>query len=69
MSTTIVEKHLELEPTAIRAWVERRTIFIELTDGQLIGFPADRFRILKQATDEQLQEVTLFLSFSRRICS
>lgn len=61
MSITIVEKHLELEPTAIRAWSEGRTIFIELTDGRLIGFPADRFRILKQATDEQLQEVTLRL--------
>jgi len=27
----------------------------------LIGFPADRFRILKNATDEQLQEVTFRL--------
>jgi len=61
MSTTIGEKYLELEPTAIRAWAEGRTIFIELTDGRLIGFPADRFRILKQATDAQLQEVTLRL--------
>lgn len=28
---------------------------------RLIGFPADRFRILKNATDEQLQEVTFRL--------
>ncbi|GAK61026.1 hypothetical protein U27_00924 [Candidatus Vecturithrix granuli] len=61
MSTTIVEKRLELEPTAIRVWAEGRTIFIKLTDGRLIEFPADRFRILKQATDAQLQEVTLRL--------
>ena len=50
-----------VEPTAIRAWAEGRTIFIELTDGRMIGFPAGRFRILKNATDEQLKEVTLRL--------
>ena len=61
MNTIIVEKELSVEPTAIRAWAEGRTIFIELTDGRIIGFPADRFRILKNATDEQLKEVTLRL--------
>jgi hypothetical protein len=61
MSTIVVEKEINVEPTAIRAWAEGRTIFIELTDGRLIGFPANRFRLLKNATDEQLQEVTLRL--------
>lgn len=61
MNTTVVEKESSIEPTAMRAWAEGRTIFIELTDGRIIGFPADRFRILKEATDEQLQEVTLRL--------
>jgi hypothetical protein len=61
MSTIVVEKEISVEPTAIRAWVEGRTIFIELTDGRMIGFPANRFRILKNATDEQLKEVTLRL--------
>ena len=32
------------------------------TDGRIIGFPADRFRILKNATDEQLKEVKLRLN-------
>lgn len=50
------------EPAAIRVWVDKRTIFIELTDGRIIGFPADRFKILSQATDEQLQEVHLRLN-------
>lgn len=50
------------EPAAIKAWAERRTIFIELTDGRIIGFPADRFRILAKATDVQLKEVTLRLN-------
>lgn len=48
-----------IETVAIRVWVEKRMIYIELTDGRIIGFPADRFRILSQATDEQLQEVQL----------
>src|SRR5690349_8371772 len=58
MNTTIVEKAKTVEPAAIRVWVENRTVFLELTDGRIIGFPADRFRILKNATDEQLKEVT-----------
>jgi len=29
------------EPTAIKARAERRTIYIELTDSRIIGFPAD----------------------------
>jgi hypothetical protein len=62
MSNIIVEKEVSIEPTAIRAWAEGRTIYIELTDGRIIGFPADRFKILKNATDEQLKEVTLRLN-------
>jgi hypothetical protein len=51
-----------VEPAAIRAWAEKRTIFVELTDGRIIGFPADRFRILATATDDQLKEVTIRLN-------
>jgi hypothetical protein len=61
MNTTIVETAKSVEPAALRVWVERRTIFLELTDGRIIGFPADRFRILKNAPDEKLKEVTLRL--------
>lgn len=50
-----------VEPAALRAWSEDRYIYLELTDGRIIGFPADRFRILRAATTEQLQEVTLRL--------
>ncbi|MEJ7670237.1 MAG: DUF2442 domain-containing protein [Casimicrobiaceae bacterium] len=37
-------------------------VFVELTDGRQLGFPADRFRILSQATDEQLKRVQLRLN-------
>ena len=60
MRTNAHEKEIA-EPVAIKVWVEKRTVFLELTDGRIIGFPADRFRLLAKATDEQLQEVTLRL--------
>lgn len=61
MSTTAVENDIVIEPIAIRAWAEGRIIFIELTDGRIVGFPADRFRILKEANNEQLKDVSLRL--------
>ena len=61
MNTISVEQAESVEPAAIRVWAEGRTIFLELTDGRIIGFPANRFRILKNATDEQLKEVSLRL--------
>jgi len=57
MSTISLEKELKVEPAAIRAWAEGRMIFIELTDSRIIGFPADRFKRLKEASDEQLKKV------------
>ncbi len=49
----------EIEFVATRAWVANRIIFMELTDGHQIGFPAARFNRLARATDEQLAQVTL----------
>lgn len=61
MNSKIIKKEIA-EPAAIRAWAEKRTIFVELTDGRIIGFPADRFKILSKATDEQLKDVTIRLN-------
>jgi hypothetical protein len=61
MSFKKSEKAITIESVAIKAWAEGRIIFIELTDGRIIGFPADRFKILKRATNEQLKEVILRL--------
>jgi len=47
------------EIVATRVWVEGRTIFWELYDERIVGFPADRYKILKGAGDEQLKEVFL----------
>lgn len=62
MSSIAVKQSTEVEPAALRAWAEGRTVFVELTDGRIIGFPADRFAILKAASEDQLKEVTLRLN-------
>lgn len=49
----------ELDYRAVRAWVTDRMVFVELTDGRQIGFPADRFRRLHDASDEQLADLSL----------
>ena len=54
-----VEQKISSEPLAMSAWAEGRMIYIELTDGRIVGFPADRFIILKNATDKQLKEVSI----------
>ena len=56
------KKSQELEQTAIRVWVDGRMIMLELTDGRIFGFPANRFKLLRDATDEQLAEVRLRLN-------
>ena len=54
----------EFEFVATRAWVANRIVFMELTDGRQIGFPAARFNRLAHATYEQLASVTLRLGGS-----
>jgi len=62
MSTTTDKPQLAIEPVALRAWAEGRTIYMELHDGRIVGFPADRFRLLKAASDEQLAKVQIELN-------
>jgi hypothetical protein len=49
----------EMDYCALRAWTIARIVFIELTDGRQIGFPSARFKLLRDATDEQLNQVVL----------
>ncbi len=62
MNSTKQNKNNIEEPAAIRVWTKGRTIFIELVDGRIIGFPADRFKLLKKASAEELAEVKLRLN-------
>lgn len=54
-------REMTKEPAAIRACVEGRMVFLELSDGRIVGFPASRFQRLKGAPDEMLQKVTVEL--------
>lgn len=40
----------------------RRMIYIELTDSRIIGFPANRFKLLKNASDDELKKSELRLN-------
>ena len=57
-----INRRETVEPAAIKAWAEGRTIYIELTDSRTIGFPADRFKLLSKATNDQLKEVKMRLN-------
>jgi len=61
MSTITVESAQATEPTAMRAWTEGRMVFVELHDGRIVGFPANRFQILAGVMDDQLAQVRLEL--------
>lgn len=62
MNATVADSVAVVEPAALRVWVENRIVFMELTDGRIVGFPANRFRRLRDAKAEQLKEVTLKLN-------
>ncbi len=62
MSITVIDKKVESEPIAINVWVKERMVYIELTDFRIVAFPADRFKILSKASDEQLHKVELRLN-------
>lgn len=55
MSSSITE----LEHCATRVWVSGRIVLVEFTDGRQIGSPAARFKLLRDASEEQLKQVTL----------
>jgi hypothetical protein len=62
MDTISNEPTTPVEPAALRAWTQGRTVYLELSDGRIIGFPADRFRILATASEEQLAKVQIELN-------
>ena len=59
MSTIQPSVSMATEPAALRAWAEQRMIYLELTDGRIVAFPAARFKRLKTATDQQLKDVSV----------
>ena len=60
MSISVAEK--ENVAAALRVWVKGRIVYLELSDGRIIGFPADRYKLLLAATAAQLKKVSLELN-------
>jgi hypothetical protein len=61
MNSTTAKPSVPAEPAALRAWAEKRMVYVELADGRIVGFPAARFTRLKVATDNQLSQVKVEL--------
>lgn len=59
MSTSGVDPTSTRTARAIRAWADGRTLWIELDDGRQVGFPADKYRRLHDASDELLSKVRI----------
>ena len=58
MSTSVSNKPLVPSAArAVRAWVLNRKVWVELEDGREVGFPCDRYRRLRDASDELLARV------------
>ena len=47
--------------TAVRCWIEGRRVWLELSDQRLLSFPAAKFPLLANATQEELAQATLRL--------
>ncbi len=62
MNSTAVDPLPQVEPAAIRVWTKKRMVYIELTDGRIIGFPAARFRRLSTASDTELAQARIELN-------
>ena len=61
MPTVSSTPDVATQACATRAWAEDRRIFLELSDGRVLGFPADRFKLLKVASTAALAELSLRL--------
>jgi len=59
MSTSGNNITLTYEVKALRVWVESRKVWIELDDGRTVGFPAAKFRRLRDADEELLSKVRI----------
>ncbi len=44
---------------AVRAWAEDRRVWVELDDGRVVGFPADKYRRLRDAGEDLLAKVRI----------
>ena len=47
--------------TAVRCWIEKRRVWLELSDQRMVSFPVGKFPLLANAPETELAKVTLRL--------
>jgi hypothetical protein len=50
------------ETVAVRCWVEDRRVWLELADQRLVSFPATKYPLLANASQNLLEKVALRLN-------
>ncbi len=55
----MLSTHDDADAKGVRVWVDGRTVWIALEDGRTVGFPADRFQLLRDATEESLAKAKI----------
>ena len=57
MSTSEADPVSTRTARAVRAWADGRRVWVELHDGRQLGFPADKYRRLRDASEDMLSKV------------
>jgi hypothetical protein len=50
------------ETAAVRCWIETRRVCLELVDGRYVSFPASKYPLLANASQDLLEKVALRLN-------
>ena len=56
-----MESKSSTSATAVRCWIEKRRVWLELSDQRMMSFPVGKFRLLANASESELAKVTLRL--------
>jgi hypothetical protein len=57
-----METETTAETAAVRCWIENRRVWLELTDGRLVSFPAAKYPLLANAPQNLLEKAYLRLN-------
>ena len=56
-----MESKSSTSATAVRCWIEKRRVWLELSDQRMVSFPVGKFPLLANASESELAKVTLRL--------
>jgi len=56
-----MESRSSTSATAVRCWIEKQRVWLELSDQRIVSFPASKFPLLSNASEAELAKVTIRL--------